>query len=120
KRDPATGHLLKRTYGPWALRAFGLLAKLKFLRGTAFDPFNRTTERREELQLIRDYETLVGEVGGALGPDNHAAAAALAALPETIRGFGHVKAESLARAANRRTELLESFRNPPRRNRAAQ
>ncbi|HEY4162193.1 MAG TPA: indolepyruvate ferredoxin oxidoreductase family protein, partial [Dongiaceae bacterium] len=46
KRDPATGHLLKRTYGPWALRAFGLLAKLKFLRGTAFDPFNRTTERR--------------------------------------------------------------------------
>jgi indolepyruvate ferredoxin oxidoreductase len=120
KRDPSTGHLQKRAYGRWALRAFGLLARLKFLRGTAFDPFGHSAERREELQLIRDYEALVRELCAGLNAQNHAAAVALAGLPETIRGFGHVKAESVAKAAKRKAELLESFRNPPRQNRAAQ
>src|SRR6185437_5059769 len=47
-RDPLTGHLQKRSYGPWMLRAFALLARFKRLRGTALDPFGRTAERRME------------------------------------------------------------------------
>jgi indolepyruvate ferredoxin oxidoreductase len=120
KRDPATGHLKKQAYGGWVLRAFGLLAKFKGLRGTRLDPFGATAERREERKLIADYETLIAELIANLAPANHAAAVGLAALPETIRGFGHVKDASIAKAATQRIELLTAFRNPAAENRAAQ
>ncbi len=120
RRDPATGHLKKQAYGGWVLSAFGLLAKLKSLRGTRLDPFGYSAERREERALIAEYETLVAELIATLAPANHAAAVALAALPESIRGFGHVKDASIAKAAARRVELLAAFRNPRAENRAAQ
>jgi indolepyruvate ferredoxin oxidoreductase len=120
KRDPATGHLKKQAYGGWVIRAFGLLAKLKGLRGTRLDPFGFTAERREERKLIADYESLVAELIEHLTPANHAAAVALASLPETIRGFGHVKDASIAKAAARRAELRVAFRSPAAENRAAQ
>jgi indolepyruvate ferredoxin oxidoreductase len=120
KRDPATGHLKKQAYGGWVLRAFSLLAKLKGLRGTWFDPFGHSAERREERRLIAEYEVLVAELIEHLTPANHAAAVALASLPETIRGFGHVKDASIAKAAARQAELRGAFRNPPAENRAAQ
>jgi indolepyruvate ferredoxin oxidoreductase len=120
KRDPATGHLKKQAYGAWVLRAFGLLAKFKGLRGTALDPFGRTAERRAERGLIAEYESQIAELLEQLSPANHAAAVALASLPEAIRGFGHVKDASIAKAAERRAELIAAFRNPPAENRAAQ
>ena len=120
KRDSATGHLKKQAYGGWVLRAFELLAKFKSLRGTKLDPFGYTAERREERKLIAEYETLVADLATQLSPANHAAALALASLPETIRGFGHVKDASIEKAAARRVALLESFRNPPAETRAAQ
>jgi len=120
RRDPATGHLKKQAYGGWAIRAFGLLAKLKALRGTRLDPFGYMEERRTERQLIADYESLVAELIAQLAPANHAAAVALADLPEAIRGFGHVKAASIVKAQARRVELLAAFRNPVAENRAAQ
>jgi indolepyruvate ferredoxin oxidoreductase len=120
KRDPATGHLKKQAYGGWVLRAFGLLANFRSLRGTKLDPFGYTAERREERKLIADYESLIADLISQLSPANHAAALALAALPETIRGFGHVKDASIAKATTRRAELLEAFRNPAAENRAAQ
>src|SRR6185295_19011981 len=88
KRDPATGHLKKQAYGGWVLRAFGLLANFRSLRGTKLDPFGYTAERREERKLIADYESLIADLISQLSPANHAAALTLAALPETIRGFG--------------------------------
>jgi indolepyruvate ferredoxin oxidoreductase len=120
RRDPATGHLKKQAYGGWVLRAFGLLAKLKGLRGTALDVFGYSAERREERALIAEYETVVAELVAQLAPANHAAAVALAALPESIRGFGHVKDASIAKAKGRRVELLDAFRHPPAEHRAAQ
>jgi indolepyruvate ferredoxin oxidoreductase len=54
RRDPTTGLPRKMSFGPWLLPAFRLLARLKFLRGTAFDPFGRTQERRTERKLIED------------------------------------------------------------------
>jgi indolepyruvate ferredoxin oxidoreductase len=112
--------LKKQAYGGWVLRAFSLLAKLKGLRGTWFDPFGHSAERREERRLIAEYEVLVAELIEHLTPANHAAAVALASLPETIRGFGHVKDASIAKAAARQAELRGAFRNPPAENRAAQ
>lgn len=109
KRDLVTGHLKKREFGPWILPAFRLLARLRFLRGTAFDIFGMTAERREERQLIRDYEKLVGEVLDHLNEDNHAFAVQLAELPETIRGFGHVKERHVTETRERWNILLEAF-----------
>ncbi len=63
------------------MKAFGLLARLKFLRGTALDPFGRTAERRIERRLITDYEALIEEILAGLDHDRHRLAVALASLP---------------------------------------
>ncbi len=110
-RDPTSGHLRKRRYGPWMLKAFGLMARLRRLRGTPFDIFGRTAERRMERRLIADYEAMLEEVLASLTPASHEAAVALAGLPAEIRGFGHVKEANLARAEARKTELLAELRN---------
>src|SRR3546814_8652821 len=80
------------------LRAFGLLAKLKGLRGTAFDVFGYTEERKLERQLIADYFALVDELSAGLNPGNHELAVQLAGIPEDIRGYGHIKLRSLKAA----------------------
>jgi indolepyruvate ferredoxin oxidoreductase len=89
RRDPRTGHLIKREFGPWVFRAFKLLAKMKRLRGTWLDLAGKTAERKMERQLLADYEALVGEIVANLTPANHAEAVALLEIPEQIRGFGH-------------------------------
>jgi indolepyruvate ferredoxin oxidoreductase len=113
RRDPHTGHLKKQEFGAWTGVAFHLLARLKGLRGTAFDIFGRTEERRTERQLIADYEDLVGTLLRHLGPANHAVAVALAELPAEIRGFGHVKDAAIARVASQRAALLQKFTTEP-------
>ncbi len=105
KTDPHSGHPQKQAYGPWMLRAFRLLAKLRRLRGTALDVFGKTAERRMERQLIADYEGDVQLILNRLSAATLADAVALASLPERIRGFGHVKAASIAAVAGERTRL---------------
>jgi indolepyruvate ferredoxin oxidoreductase len=112
-RDPATGHLQKRQYGSWMLGAFRLLARLRGLRGTAFDPFGRTAERKAERRLVAEYEALLDEIADALSPENHRAAVELAALPLEIRGFGHIKEANLQRAKAKEADLLARFRSAP-------
>ena len=74
KPDPVTGVPRKRAFGPWMMSAFKVLAKLRGLRGTAFDFFGRTEERRLERQLIVDYERTIDELLGTLNRENHATA----------------------------------------------
>ncbi|WP_374311644.1 indolepyruvate ferredoxin oxidoreductase family protein [Dongia sp.] len=112
KRDAVTGHLKKQEFGPRMMWAFGLLAKFKSLRGTAFDIFGLSEERRAERQMIVDYEELIGALLGKLNAANHATAVALAALPEQIRGFGHVKEAAMARVGSQRAALLAKFEAP--------
>ncbi|WP_353184182.1 indolepyruvate ferredoxin oxidoreductase family protein [Bosea sp. (in: a-proteobacteria)] len=111
RRDPNTGMPRKLSFGPWMMGAFALLAKFKGLRGTAFDPFGRTQERRAERRLITDYEALLNELLPRLTPDNHALCVALAAIPDKIRGFGHVKERHLAAAKAEEAALLERLRS---------
>jgi indolepyruvate ferredoxin oxidoreductase len=120
QRDPATGQLRKRAYGPWVMSALRLLAGMRRLRGTAFDVFGRTDERRTERKLIADYEALLAELCDKLTPDNHRLAVELASIPEQIRGFGHVKEAHLAKAKAREAELIAAFRAPPARATAAE
>ncbi|MGF6229843.1 indolepyruvate ferredoxin oxidoreductase [Inquilinus ginsengisoli] len=112
EKDPDTGHLKKRAFGPWMLKAFKLLARMKRLRGTALDPFGRTEERKTERQLIADYEAVVEELLARLGPDTHAVCVAIARVPEQIRGYGHIKDEALDKAKAREAELLATLRTP--------
>jgi indolepyruvate ferredoxin oxidoreductase len=109
-RDPATGHLQKRSFGPWMLPLFRALAKLRRLRGTPFDVFGRTQERRLERQLISDYEALLDEILACLSPASHSTAVEVAGLPLAVRGFGHVKEANLARVKGRETTLLSRLR----------
>jgi len=109
----AAGRPRKMTFGPWVFGLFRLLAKLKGLRGTAFDVFGYTEERRTERALIDDYEAMLEEILGGLTPDNHAIAVGLAAIPEKIRGFGHIKMRHLAAAKADEAALLEQFRAGP-------
>ena len=110
RRDPATGEPRKVRYGPWMMRVFAVLARLKGLRGTMLDPFGYTRERRRERALIDRYERAVASLLDGLDHTNHALAVEIASLPERIRGFGHVKAKGIEEAQRREAELLERFR----------
>ena len=112
RRDPRTGHLVKQEYGPWMMSVFRLLAGLKVLRGTMFDPFGRTAERKQERALIGAYERLIDEFLAGLTATNHALAVELAALPDQIRGYGHVKQVHLEKAGRREADLLAQWRHP--------
>jgi indolepyruvate ferredoxin oxidoreductase len=89
------GELVKQAYGGWMRPAFGLLAKLKGLRGTPLDVFGYTEERRTERALVGEYRALVDELLASLSAERLGDAVALAALPEEIRGYGHVKERNL-------------------------
>ena len=111
-RDPATGHLQKKQFGPWMFKAFQKIAGWKGLRGGALDFFGKTEERLQERASIEEYVKLLDEVLTKLTPLNHAAAVALAKVPDEIRGFGHVKEKNLAIARKLYEERLQAFRNP--------
>lgn len=112
KPDPETGEIKKKTFGPWMMKAFGVLAKLKGLRGTKLDIFGYNPERKMERQLIEDYFAMVDEICAGLNGGNHGVARALAEIPEQIRGFGPVKERHLKTAKGREAELLRAFRAP--------
>jgi indolepyruvate ferredoxin oxidoreductase len=105
KKD-AKGHLVKAEFGSWMWNAFKLLARLKGLRGTAFDVFGYTAERKMERALVKDYRDMIEALLPSLDAANHAVAVELAALPEQIRGFGHVKEKAVAEYRVRKQELL--------------
>jgi len=112
RRDPHSGHLVKRDFGPWVLRLMPLLAKLKGLRGTAFDPFGYSAERKAERALIEDYEATLDTVLAALPEADYATAVELASIPLRIRGFGHIKKAAMEAAAEKRRDLLARLRAP--------
>jgi len=105
------GHLMKKEYGCWMLKAFGLLAKLKFLRGTAFDLFGRTAERKTERRLVEDYFAMIDQRTAVLRPEHIPLLARIARIPETIRGYGHVKEENIRKAAAERARLEADLEN---------
>jgi indolepyruvate ferredoxin oxidoreductase len=108
KKD-AQGHLVKAQYGSWTWQAFKLLAKLKPLRGTKLDVFGYTDERRMERRLLADYRATVLAMLDRLTADNLATAVEIAALPEKIRGFGHVKEKAVAQYHADLQQLLARF-----------
>jgi indolepyruvate ferredoxin oxidoreductase len=107
--DPVTGEARKRSYGPWMLHALRVVAKLKMLRGTPFDIFGRTPERRMERELCADYQRTVSALVSDLRADNHELACQIADVPDSIRGFGPVKQRNADAARQRQVELMGAW-----------
>ena len=105
-RRDAEGRPRKSSFGPWMMKGFRLLAGLKGLRGTAFDPFGRTAERRRERALLAQYEGDLDLVQRLLAPGRIEAAAALASVPALVRGYGHVKLAAIEKATGERERLV--------------
>ena len=108
-KTDAQGHLIKQEFGPWMMKAFGVLAKFKGLRGGALDIFGYTAERKMERKLIGDYRSTVGGLLATLNADNLAQAVAIASIPEDIRGYGHVKERHLKAAKAKEATLLAAY-----------
>ena len=105
------GELQKRAFGGWVRPAMGLLAKMKGLRGTAFDPFGRTEERKMERQLIADYRATIESVlAKGLSAERLPVAVDLARIPEDIRGYGHVKERNVKAARLKWDQLTQRWK----------
>lgn len=105
RRLTTDGRPVKKSYGPWMWHFFRFLASMRFLRGTFLDPFGHSSERRQERQQVLDYEKWLATLLPRFAEADFDTALSLAKLPEQIRGFGHVKLESV-RGANVRREML--------------
>ena len=111
--DDGIGRPKKRTFGPSMMSGFRLLARLKGLRGTPFDPFGYSKDRKLERELIAEFEADVEAVLANLSEQTAPIARALLSLPEDIRGYGPVKEKSVAQARAKRLRLLGDLDNPP-------
>ena len=113
RRDPITGIPRKMTFGPGTERLFKVLAKCKAVRGTWLDVFGYSSERKMERRLIKGYCNSVQEMLKNLNEDNFSLALELAELPQSVRGFGHVKAANATRYETRLSELRTSLKQVP-------
>jgi indolepyruvate ferredoxin oxidoreductase len=113
------GELQKKQYGPAMLSAFRFLSRLRTLRGTPFDIFGRTPERRAERALPAEYRDSMEQVIASLDAANHSLALEIARIPEQIKGFGHVKERNLTAARDQWQQLMGQWRQPPGERRAA-
>jgi indolepyruvate ferredoxin oxidoreductase len=109
----ALGRPKKRAFGAWMLPVFKLLAKLRFLRGTTFDIFGHSADRKLERDLIAGYEKDVATVLTLLSPINTDIAVEFLSLPDRIRGYGPVKEKAVHDAKTRYTQLAADLVNPP-------
>ena len=111
KKDSVTGLPIKTDIGPWLITIMKIIAPLKFLRGTLFDPFGYLLERKKERELIEKYYKRIKEISSKLDFDNYKTAIKIASIPEKIRGFGYIKMNSIKAAENLETNLIGEFYN---------
>jgi indolepyruvate ferredoxin oxidoreductase len=109
----ALGRPRKRAFGAWMLRLFRVLAAMRGLRGTVFDIFSYSADRRLERDLIAGYEKDVAYILSVLSPVNLLTAIEILSLPDRIRGFGPVKEKSVQDAKARYAQLAADLANPP-------
>jgi len=109
KKDRVTGHLIKREYPQWTLKVFALLATLKGLRGTPWDIFGYSIERKNERAIIENYKRTIDKLLHDLTAENYEKAVEIASLPMLIRGYGHIKDASIEKVAVQEEALLKQF-----------
>lgn len=112
-RRNGRGEPVKRPFGPWVRQAFALLARCKWLRGSALDPFGRSADRRTERALITEYRDCIAQLLPGLSAANLPLALQIARIPEEIRGYGHVKQRHLDALRPRWSALMRQWREAP-------
>ena len=109
-KDPRTGKFTKGAVkGRTAMRFFRLMNRMRFLRGTLFDPFRNTDEARLARRLLAEYEADIDFALMQATPDNAERIAELLNLPDRIRGYGHVRARHAEAVAPRRQALRDAI-----------
>ena len=108
-KDKVTGAPKKIAFGAWMLPAFKVLARMKGLRGTNWDMFGATDERRAERALRDEYEQKLRKLADQLTSANHGLAVAIASIPDRIRGYGHVKAKAMEEARAAEASLWSAY-----------
>jgi indolepyruvate ferredoxin oxidoreductase len=109
----ALGRPKKRAFGAWMQPVFRMLARMKGLRGTAFDIFGRSADRRLERDLIAGYEKDVAHILSVLSPLTLETAIEILSLPDRIRGYGPVKEKAVKDVQARYAQLAADLANPP-------
>jgi indolepyruvate ferredoxin oxidoreductase len=112
KRNPTTGVPVKRTFGPWVFTAMRLLAKGKVLRGSIFDIFGKSAERKMERKLVQDYFELATDLCENLTDERYDASVKTLNLARNLRGFGHVKEENFQQYQHDLKSHLKAMRDP--------
>ncbi len=108
-KDKQSGHLKKRTYPQFTLKLLRFLSKMKWLRGTPWDLFGYSKDRRQERQLIVDYQKMIKTLLSDVTTENYPLAIEIALLPESIRGFGHIKQQAIKQSVAKQQMLLDQF-----------
>ena len=101
-----------RSFPGWMMTGFRVLAALRRLRGTIARPVLRTAGAARGAATARRYEGDLDRILDAIDARRLDAAAALASVPQLIRGYGHVKLASVARADAERDRLLPRLVRP--------
>ncbi|REK72974.1 indolepyruvate ferredoxin oxidoreductase family protein [Aeromicrobium endophyticum] len=109
----ALGMRRKIALGPWFGVVFAGLYRLRRLRGTVLDPFGYAHVRRVERDLVTEYEATVARLLEVLDDSTHAAAVEIAALPDMVRGYEHVKLTSVVDYRSRVAAGLAALEAPP-------
>ncbi|SFO91416.1 indolepyruvate ferredoxin oxidoreductase [Variovorax sp. PDC80] len=109
RKDPHSGKPVKGEVGPWVLLAMKCMARLRGLRGTWLDPFRNAAERTLDRQLLAQYEDDMRAALSDLRPETLPIVTKLASLPQSIRGYGHVREAQASKAALVRQELLREL-----------
>ena len=113
-KNEKTGKPGKIEFGSWMFKAFAVLAKLKFLRGTVFDVFGYSRERQRERALILEYRKRIEQLLETLNKDNYALTVEIASLPDMIRGYGHIKEENIRQYEKALELKLDELKNGER------
>lgn len=109
KRDALTGHLIKRRLPGVLFKIFPLIAKLKVLRGSAFDLFGKTQERKTERQLIDQFSIDIRAVADHFSEEHYESCVKFAAAPMMIKGFGHIKTNNIDLYKQTRKMILQQI-----------
>ncbi|AOM41579.1 indolepyruvate ferredoxin oxidoreductase family protein [Xenorhabdus hominickii] len=109
RKDPRTGQRGKREYGSWIIPVFRFLAACKPLRGTVFDIFGYQEERKQERNLLLEYERVIDFLIDKLDRNNLTICQQLAELPNQVRGFGHVKQKTIKNMMEHKETLLKEL-----------
>nr|WP_198664451.1 indolepyruvate ferredoxin oxidoreductase family protein [Jiangella endophytica] len=108
----ALGMKRKLRLGPWFRVVFRVLRAMRFLRGTAFDPFGRARVRRVERELVGEYAAVVDELVARLDAATLDRAVRVAGLPDVVRGYEDVKLANVERYRAELAAALAEFRRP--------